>query len=58
MSWFYGGAVLGPALSPILAGVFQEYTAVSPSFPTKTFDRRLTLLVTTNSKDGGQCNTV
>lgn len=27
MSWFYGGAVLGPALAPVLAGVFQEYTA-------------------------------
>lgn len=27
MSWFYSGVVLGPALSPVLAGVFQEYTS-------------------------------
>jgi MFS family permease len=29
MSWFYSGIVLGPALSPVLAGVFTEYTPIT-----------------------------
>lgn len=26
MAWFYSGVLLGPALSPVLAGVFTQYT--------------------------------
>ncbi|KAL7422665.1 hypothetical protein Q5752_001956 [Cryptotrichosporon argae] len=26
MSWFYSGVLLGPALAPVIAGVFTEYT--------------------------------
>lgn len=29
MSWFYSGIVLGPALSPVLAGIFTEYTSIT-----------------------------
>lgn len=29
MAWFYSGVLLGPALSPILAGMFTEYTAIT-----------------------------
>lgn len=27
MAWFYSGVVLGPALSPVIGGLFTEYTA-------------------------------
>lgn len=27
MAWFYSGVVLGPALSPVIGGIFTEYTA-------------------------------
>lgn len=29
MAWFYSGVLLGPALSPVLAGVFTEYTSIT-----------------------------
>ncbi|GMK54479.1 hypothetical protein CspeluHIS016_0110650 [Cutaneotrichosporon spelunceum] len=29
MSWFYSGIVLGPALSPVLGGIFTQYTAIT-----------------------------
>ncbi|TXT11164.1 hypothetical protein VHUM_01915 [Vanrija humicola] len=29
MAWFYTGTLLGPALSPILAGIFTQYTALT-----------------------------
>ncbi|CAK9786620.1 MFS general substrate transporter [Cutaneotrichosporon oleaginosum] len=29
MSWFYSGIVMGPAFSPVLAGLFTEYTAIT-----------------------------
>jgi len=27
MAWFYSGVLLGPALSPVLAGIFTQYTS-------------------------------
>ncbi|BEJ01175.1 hypothetical protein CcaverHIS631_0510320 [Cutaneotrichosporon cavernicola] len=29
MSWFYSGIVMGPALSPVLAGIFTQYTPIT-----------------------------